>query len=143
MENGNDKKRMEWYLSLNTHKKIVVWLAIFYAVVFIVLIPFFTIGWLKVSLGWLIGSIASLGTIFLIDFKNKSGRLSEKAFKALVFSSIGIIWVLILVISAICTFVPKAFNGFDLFYFWTVILSALPLIVAFVVDSVLKKRRTN
>ncbi len=143
MENTKNKKKMDWYLSLNTHKKLILWLTVFYCVVFIILIPFFTIGWLKVSLGWLIGSFVSLGTIVLINLKNKRETLSETTFKALIFSSIGIMWALISVISAICTFAPNLFNGFDLFYFWTVVLSAVPLTVVIVVDNVLKKRRTN
>ncbi len=143
MENEKDKKRMDSYLSLSLYKKLLLWLGIGYLIVFVILIPFFTLGWLKVSLGWLIGSIASLGTFILLNIKNKSEKLSEVVFKALIYGSIALIWAVILTISAICTFASNLLNGFDLFYFWTVVLSALPMLAVLITYNVLKKRRVN
>ena len=51
-----------------------------------------------------------------------------------------LIYIVVLVIAAICTWVPSWFGGFDMFNFWTTFAGLLPVQV-FLVISQLKAKR--
>ncbi len=148
MANKTNSELADKYLSLSKTKKELFWTVLVDLAVFIILVPFFTIGWLKLSLGWLIGSLASIASNLLTNLSakaifsqsdpdKKSGALNGVVFyMARIF-----IWAIVLAISGICTFKAEWFNGFDLFYFWTAFAAYFPGLIILIINNTISKRR--
>lgn len=149
MANGSNSKLVDKYLSLPKSKRELVWIGLIDLIVFIILVPFFTIGLLKLSLGWLIGSIVAIVSHLMMNYSaktilsdvnqsKKSGTLLAMVF----FFARILLWAIVLVISGICTFKSEWFNGFDLFYFWTTFGAYFPATIVLLVSN-MRRRVSN
>lgn len=138
MEDKGKNKLVEKYLSWGMTRKELFWISIIDGIVFVILMPFFAIGWLKLSLGWLIGSIASIGSFILINLPAKEDWNDKKAkiiHIVLTYVVPIALLVILLIISGICTFKSDWFNDFDLFSVYTVVFSYLVAVATFIIGK--------
>ncbi len=138
MENEGKNKFVDKYLSWDITRKELFWISIIDGIVFVILMPFFAIGWLKLSLGWLIGSIASIGSFILINLPSKK-EWDEKKAKiihiVLTYVVPIALLVILLIVSGICTFKSDWFSGFDLFSVYTIVFSYLVAVATFIIGK--------
>lgn len=138
MEDKHKNKFVDKYLSWDITRKELFWISIIDGAVFVILMPFFAIGWLKLSLGWLIGSIASIGSFILINLPAKKDWNDKKAkiiHIVLTYAVPIALLVILLIVSGICTFKSGWFNGFDLFSAYTVVFSYLVAVATFIIGK--------
>ncbi len=140
---------VEKYLKLNEHQKTLFWLAIIGGVVFVGLCPLFFFYEAKgfpYPLGWLLGTAAEILSFYTIIKMSEALLPTEEnpnpsAAKVIIFVALRfLIYIVVLVIAAICTWMPSWFGGFDMFNFWTTFAGLLPVQV-FLVISQLKAKR--
>ncbi len=125
---------MNFYTKLNDDKKVFFWLSILAVVVFLALSPLYFFGLDKgyqYPNGWLLGSAIELFAYFsLLKFSDLVTKENgNKKTGLIILSSLlrPFLYIVVLVVSGICTFKPEWFGGFDAFSFWTVIASILPM----------------
>ncbi len=138
MEKERKNKLVDKYLSWDITRKELFWISIIDGIVFVILMPFFAIGWLKLSLGWLIGSIGSIGSFILINLQPKK-EWNEKKTRlfhiVLTYVVPTAILAILLAVSGICSFKPAWFNGFDLFSAYTIVFSYLVAAAIFIIGK--------
>ncbi len=141
---------LNFYLKLNRDSKIFFWLVILDAVVYLALMPLYFFGLDKgyqYPNGWLLGSIVSL-IAYVTLIKMSNGVVSKDTTKNLplvVLSSFlrPLLYVLVLLLSGICTFKPEWLGGFDMFSFWTAFVSLLPMNAIILVCHFLDSRKSR
>lgn len=140
---------VEKYLKLNEHQKTLFWLAAIGGVVFVGLCPlffFYEAKGFSYPLGWLLGTAAEILSFYTIIKMSEALLPTEEnpnpsAAKVIIFVALRfLIYIVVLVIAAICTWVPNWFGGFNMFNFWTTFAGLLPVQV-FLVISQLKAKR--
>lgn len=140
---------VEKYLKLNEHQKTLFWLAIIGGVVFVGLCPlffFYEAKGFSYPLGWLLGTAAEILSFYTIIKMSEALLPTEEnpnpsAAKVIIFVALRfLIYIVALVIAAICTWMPSWFGGFNMFNFWTTFAGLLPVQV-FLVISQLKAKR--
>lgn len=140
---------VEKYLKLNEHQKTLFWLAIIGGVVFVGLCPlffFYEAKGFSYPLGWLLGTAAEILSFYTIIKMSEALLPTEEnpnpsAARVIIFVALRfLIYIVVLVIAAICTWMPSWFGGFDMFNFWTTFAGLLP-VQAFLVISQLKAKR--
>ena len=140
---------VEKYLKLNENQKTIFWLAAIGAVVFIGLCPlffFYEIKGYSYPVGWVLGTLAEILSFWTIIKMSEALLPTEdnpnpSAARVIIFVALRfLIYIAVLVIAAICTWVPSWFGGFDMFNFWTTFAGLLPVQV-FLVISQLKAKR--
>ena len=140
---------VEKYLKLNEHQKTLFWLAIIGGVVFVGLCPlffFYEAKGFSYPLGWLLGTAAEILSFYTIIKMSEALLPTEEnpnpsAAKVIIFVALRfLIYIVVLVIAAICTWMPSWFGGFNMFNFWTTFAGLLPVQV-FLVISQLKAKR--
>ena len=141
MSNEKKKSLVEWYRSLNKLQTELFWIGLVDFVVFVALIPFFTLGYLSLSLGWLLGSLISICSHLTMNFsakvilKDASGKAGGAMFSILFFFLRMFLWAVGLVISGICTFKSEWFNGWDLLNFWTCFAAYFPGTIVLIISN--------
>ena len=140
---------VEKYLKLNEHQKTLFWLAIIGGVVFVGLCPlffFYVAKGFSYPLGWLLGTAAEILSFYTIIKMSEALLPTEEnpnpsAARVIIFVALRfLIYIVVLVIAAICTWMPSWFGGFNMFNFWTTFAGLLPVQV-FLVISQLKAKR--
>ena len=140
---------VEKYLKLNEHQKTLFWLAVIGGVVFVGLCPlffFYEAKGFSYPLGWLLGTAAEILSFYTIIKMSEALLPTEEnpnpsAAKVIIFVALRfLIYIVVLVIAAICTWMPSWFGGFNMFNFWTTFAGLLPVQV-FLVISQLKAKR--
>lgn len=140
---------VEKYLKLTEHQKTLFWLAIIGGVVFVGLCPlffFYEAKGFSYPLGWLLGTAAEILSFYTIIKMSEALLPTEEnpnpsAAKVIIFVALRfLIYIVVLVIAAICTWMPSWFGGFNMFNFWTTFAGLLPVQV-FLVISQLKAKR--
>ena len=140
---------VEKYLKLNEHQKTLFWLAIIGGVVFVGLCPlffFYEAKGFSYPLGWLLGTAAEILSFYTIIKMSEALLPTEEnpnpsAAKVIIFVALRfLIYIVVLVIAAICTWMPSWFGGFNMFNLWTTFAGLLPVQV-FLVISQLKAKR--
>ena len=128
---------VNFYKKLDKDHKGLFILAVIDIVIFILLLPLGFLHedsgfkWLSVSMGWLLGSVAQLiayGSIIFFSSIILNPNIKSNALKAvapLTFFLRFALYIIVLAVSAICTFKKDIFGGFDLFNFWS---CAVPLV---------------
>ncbi|MCI1245134.1 MAG: hypothetical protein LKG11_04260 [Bacilli bacterium] len=112
-------------------KKDFVLLAAFYGIVFVLLIPLFFFRLSMWNWGWLAGALVSLFSYWSISKlpdmlmgQTPSGMTVKSV---LFMSARMLLYIAVLVVSAICTFKPEWFGGWDLLSFWSTMLAIVPM----------------
>ena len=127
---------VEKYLKLNEHQKTLFWLAIIGGVVFVGLCPlffFYEAKGFSYPLGWLLGTAAEILSFYTIIKMSEALLPTEEnpnpsAAKVIIFVALRfLIYIVVLVIAAICTWMPSWFGGFNMFNFWTTFVGLLPV----------------
>ena len=144
-EKKEKKTLAERYLALSSERKQLAWLIVVDLFVFVVLVPFFVLGLLSLSLGWLLGAVLSILTMLSMQYTSnsvfkKSSKPSALAFTSLFFILRFTLWAGVLIVAAICTFRPEWFGGFDLFSFYTCAAAYLPMPIITVIFSLKTKK---
>ena len=140
---------VEKYLKLNEHQKTLFWLAIIGGVVFVGLCPlffFYEAKGFSYPLGWLLGTAAEILSFYTIIKMSEALLPTEEnpnpsAAKVIIFVALRfLIYIVVLVIAAICTWMPSWFGGFNMFNFWTTFAGLLPVQVFLVISQLRAKR---
>lgn len=125
---------VNFYKKLDKDHKGLFNLAVIDLVIFVLLLPLSLLTedggfkWATVSFGWLLGSLAQIIAYASIIFFSgiilnpniKSNAL--KAVAPLTFFLRFALYIIVLAVSAICTFKNELFGGFDLFNFWACVV---------------------
>lgn len=130
----------KWYLKLDANQKALFILGMIGFLGFVLLLPFFffhlennyPLG--ALPLGWLLGSLAEVLSAFLLfhftgsilDPKNDSTKTIIQSIGA--YALRFALYVIVLLFSAICTFVPAWFGGFNAFNFFSCAAALLPML---------------
>ena len=143
----SESAEKKFYRSWDRSKKELFILGMIYLGVFIVLVPFAALGWLRLSMGWLLGAVLSLVSNLTMHRSSSlifNSQTSGKAGGILIavgFSSLRfLLWIAGLTVAAICTFKVDWFNGFDLFYFWTTLAAYAIGMTVTIVFSVIERK---
>lgn len=126
---------------MNPGKKGFVILSLVYGIVFILLTPLFFLRHSDWPWGWLLGSAVSLfaywsiGKIPDLLFGKGKGGMTILSM-VLMFSRI-LLYGASLFISAICTFKPEWFGGWNLLSFWGVMLAIIPMPLVLILTNIL------
>ena len=118
-------------------KKTLFWLIVIYSFVFLATIPLYFFRsesgfkWGSINLGWLVGALVSILAYWMIARFSESVVAApgeKKGHVSMTLVGYGIrflLYIAVLVVSAICTFKPEWFGGFDMISFW----GAMPALV--------------
>jgi hypothetical protein len=135
-----------FYLGLNRDQKGMFWLVTISVVVFLALLPLYFFGLDKgyqYPNGWWFGSLIELLAYFtLISFTNRlTEQKSGNHTGLMILNALvrPLCYLVVLVISAICTFRPAWFGGFDMFGFWTAFAALLPMPIVVLCTHLMKK----
>ena len=140
---------VEKYLKLNENQKTIFWLALIGAVVFVGLCPlffFYENKGFSYPMGWLLGTGAEILSFWTIIKMSESviptdPSVDPKPLRIIFFVALRfIIYIIVLVVAAICTFKSEWFGGFNLFNFWTVFAGLLPVQVCLFISHIRNKR---
>ena len=140
---------VEKYLKLNENQKTIFWLALIGAVGFIGLCPFFFFYQDKgfsFPMGWLLGTAAEILSFWTIIKMSEAALPRDPSakpdpFKIVVFIILRfLIYIAVLTIAAISTFMPTWFGGFNMFNFWTTFAGLLPVQVFLFITRMRAKR---
>lgn len=141
MKKGNSLVR--WYSSMDKLAKECFWIGVVDLAVFAILVPFFLLGYLSLSLGWLLGSAISLISHLTMNFAATSIVREAQSTKkvgtllgVLFFMLRMILWAAGLIIAAICTYKAEWFGGWNGFNFWTTFAAYLPATVILVISNI-------
>lgn len=125
---------MNFYMKLDTDKKVFFWLSILAGVIYLALMPFYFFGLDKgyqYPNGWLLGSCVELFAYFtLLKITNYLTKdPSNKNPGLVILSSFlrPVLYILVLALGGVCTFKPEWLGGFDAFSFWTIVASIVPM----------------
>jgi hypothetical protein len=119
------------FVLLPPAKKDFILLCLFYVVIFVLLTPLFFLRHSEWPLGWLLGAGVSVFAYWSIS--KIPSLLLGKDSQGLTLSSIVLmggrlfLYAASLVISAICTFRPEWFGGWNLLSFWAVVIAIIPM----------------
>lgn len=130
----------KWYLKLNANQKALFILAMIGLIGFALMLPLFffhlennyPLG--ALPLGWLLGSAAELFSAYLLfhfagtilDSKNDSGKTIVQSIGA--YGLRFALYAVVLLLSAVCTFAPGWFGGFNAFNFFSCAMALLPML---------------
>lgn len=144
----------KWYLRLSPNGKTVFWLSVLGLFGFLVQLPLFffvkedgyQLG--AYPVGWLFGSLASIVAYLTIGFMSKAltsttgkgGGVSLSLLTALVR---GVLYFVVLLVSALATFRPEWIGGFHYFDFFTCFGAIIPMpIITLFVHAIEIKKET-
>lgn len=144
---------LEKYRKLSLNGRCFFWLLILCAVVYLAMLPLYFFGVNKgysYPNGWLFGSIFMLAVYYSFikmgDFLISKERNNTGLGVAISFIR-PIVYLLVLGVSAICTFKSDWFGGFDAFNFYTsfAALLILPIVmwIVHMIDAARSKKETE
>ncbi|HBE98641.1 MAG TPA: hypothetical protein DDW18_01130 [Firmicutes bacterium] len=128
------RKMVNFYIKLNRDQKAFFWLAVLAVVVYLALMPLYFFGLEKgyqYPNGWLFGSAVELFSYFTLIKTTRAVTKdpANRRLSLIVLTSLlrPLLYVVVLALSAICTFKSEWFGGFDMFSFWTSFAGLLPM----------------
>ena len=137
---------LTFYQKLDNDKKIFFWLSLIGLVVYLALMPLYFFGvdrgyqWPN---GWLLGSLVELISYLtlLLMTNSLAKKAGEKNVIVVILNSLlrPFLYVVVLAIAAICSFRSEWFGGFDMFGFWAVFASLMPMPIALVIVHFVRK----
>lgn len=146
MEKQGKPSLIQRFILLPSEKKDFILLCLFYAVIFVLLTPLFFLRHSEWPLGWLLGSAVSVFSYWSISkipsllLGKESGGLT--ALSVFFMSGRLFLYAASLVLSAICTFKPEWFGGWNLLSFWAVIIAIIPMPFLVILSSLHEAGRT-
>jgi hypothetical protein len=122
---------IKWYNKLKSEQKDLFIIVLIALVVFLCLLPLYLIKQGAWPNGWLLGSaVAVVGYVTLVKTLSKFGADSQKASSVgltILFSALRyVLYAAALAVSAVCTFRPDWFGGFNGFQFFATALALIP-----------------
>lgn len=145
MEKAEKPSLIKRFVLLPPAKKDFVLLCLFYAVIFVLLSPLFFLRHSEWPLGWLLGGAVSIFAYWSIS-KIPSLLLSKDS-QGLTISSMALmggrlfLYAASLVSSAICTFRPEWFGGWNLLSFWAVVIAIIPMPFVVILSSLHENKK--